>query len=157
MTDRPHVPQEMNQEQVRNILKYVEETQSDVVVASLFGQLGYECFYARHLDRWIGQYTGDVQAFLDRVNVQQASKYWERLEFSRDGRTLVLTGRPVQGCACAFADCADPPLSLCQHCCKSFQEALFGTLLGQPVEVTITASFLLGDARCNTTIHLLGK
>jgi hypothetical protein len=151
---KAHIPQEMNQEQVKNILKFVDASQSESVKHSIFSQLGHECFYARKLDQWMGQYSGDVQAFLDRINVQQASKYWERLEFSEDGTTLTLTGKKVLGCACAFADCAQPPPSLCHYCCKNFQQELFGVLLGQKVEVDITASYLLGDERCNTVIHL---
>jgi len=152
---KQHVPQEMNPEQVKNILKFVDASQSEAVKHSIFSQLGHECFYTRKLDEWIGQYSGDVQAFLDRINVQQASKYWERLEFSEDGTTLTLTGKKVQGCACAFADCEQPPLSLCHYCCKNFQQELFGALLGQKVEVDVTASYLLGDERCNTVIHLV--
>jgi hypothetical protein len=151
---KPHVPQEMNQEQVKNILKFIDTSQSEPVKNSVFGQLGQECFYARKLDTWIEQYRGDVQAFLDRVNVQHASKYWERLEFTEDRTTLILTGRKVQGCACAFADYSQPPLSLCYYCCKNFQQELFGTLLGRKVEVRITESYLLGGERCSTTIHL---
>jgi hypothetical protein len=152
---KSHVPQEMNQEQVRSILKFIDASQSESVKDSVFSRLGHECFYARKLDAWIGQYTDDVQAFLDRVNVQHASRYWERLEFTGDGTALVLTGKKVAGCACAFADCPQPPESLCHYCCKNFQQELFGTLLGQKVEVTITESYLLGDERCSTIIHLV--
>jgi predicted ArsR family transcriptional regulator len=152
---KPQVPQEMNQEQVKNILKFIDASQSKAVKNTIFSRLGHECFYARELDAWVEQYRDDVQAFLDRVNVQRASKYWERLEFTEDRTVLVLTGKKVAGCACAFADCSQPPLSLCHYCCKNFQQELFGTLLGQKVEVTITESYLLGDERCSTTIHLV--
>jgi hypothetical protein len=150
----PHTYQAMSQDQVKNILKYIDASQDEPVKEDVFSQLGHECFFARHLDRWIDSYGGDVQAFLDWVNVDHASKFWERLEFTDDGTTLVLTGREVQGCVCAFADCVQPPLSLCHYCCKNFQQELFGVLLGQKVEVTITAAYLLGDKRCSTTIHL---
>ena len=149
------IPQEMNQEQVKNTLKFIDASESESVKNSIFSQLGHECFYARKLDEWIQQYRGDVQAFLDRVNIQQASKYWERLEFSEDRAILILTGKIVQGCACAFADCSQPPQSLCHYCCKSFQQELFGMLLGQKVEVTITESYLLGGERCSTIIHII--
>lgn len=149
-----HIPQEMNQEQVKNLLRFVDASPSEAVKSEIFGRLGYECFHARSLDRWIGQYTGDVQTFLDWVNIQHASKYWERLEFTADRTQLVLTGKKIQGCACAFADCAQPPLSLCHYCCKTFQQELFGMLLGQKAEVTITESYLLGNERCSTIIHL---
>ena len=155
MMSKPRTFQDMNQEQVRNLLKFVDASQGEAVKESIFSQLGHECFYARKLDAWIGQYTGNVQAFLDRVNVQKTAKYWERLEFTPDGKTLVLTGKKVEGCACAFADCEQPPLSLCNYCCKNFQQEMFGTLLGQKVEVTITESYLLGGERCNTEIHLV--
>jgi hypothetical protein len=152
---KSHVPQEMNQAQVRNILKFIDASQSESAKNSIFSQLGYECFHARKLDGWIGRYTGDVQAFLDWVNVQHASKYWERLEFTEDRTMLILTGKKVEGCACAFSDCSQPPQSLCRYCCKNFQQELFGMLLGQKVEVTITEAYLLGDERCSTIIHLV--
>lgn len=152
---KEHVPQEMNQEQVKNLLKFVDSSQSEAVKESVFGQLGYECFYARDLNKWIGPYVGDVQAFLDNINVHHKSRYWERLEFNADRTALVLTGKKVLGCACAFADCAQPPRALCDYCCKSFQEELFGMLLGREVEVEISESYLFGDDRCNTIIHIV--
>jgi len=151
---KKHTPQDMNKEQVQNILKFIETSQSETVKESVFNQLGHECFYARNLDQWIGQYRENVQAFLDRVNIEKASKYWERLEFNEDHSTLILTGKKVEGCACAFADCSQPPKSLCLYCCKNFQQELFGTLLGQKVEVEITEAFLLGDECCSTRIYL---
>ena len=151
---KSHTFLEMNQEQVKNVLKFIDALQDERIKRSIFSQLGHECFYARHVDDWIGRYTGNVQAFLDWVNVEKASKYWEGLEFSEDGTMLILTGRVVEGCACAFADCPQPPLSLCHTCCKSFQQALFGMLLGRKVEVKVTEAYLLGDERCSTTIHL---
>jgi hypothetical protein len=153
--EKQHIPQPMNQEQVKNVLKFIDASQSEPVKNRIFSQLGHECFYARKLDRWIEPYVGNVQAFLDWVNIQHASKYWERLEFSEDRTTLILTGKTVQGCACAFSDCPQPPQSLCHYCCKNFQQELFGMLLGQKVEVDITASYLLGDERCNTIIRLV--
>ncbi|MBN1979234.1 MAG: hypothetical protein JW918_17700 [Anaerolineae bacterium] len=145
----------MNHEQVRNLLKFVDSSQSEAVKESVFGRLGYECFHARNLDKWIGQYAGDVQAFLDYVNVDRKSRYWERLEFNADRTALVLTGKKVLGCACAFADCAEPTRSLCDYCCKSFQQELFGMLLGQKVEVEITEAYLYGDEHCSTVIRLV--
>lgn len=100
-------------------------------------------------------YQGNVRAFLDWVNIEKASRYWERLEFNPAGSILELTGKKVDECACSFADCSNPPLSLCLHCCKHFQQELFSTLLRRDVRVEITAAFLLGDERCSTRIHLL--
>ena len=152
---KPQVPLEMHQGQVKNVLKFVDASQDEGVKKDIFDRLGYECFHARNLDAWIENWAGNVQAFLDWVNVEHASKYWESLTFTEVGTALVLTGRKVEGCACAFADCAQPPLSLCHYCCKNFQQELFGMLLGQKVEVEITEAYLLGDERCSTIIHLV--
>jgi len=154
--NKPTVPQvEINRDQVKNILKYIDSSQTEPIKSSIFGQLGCECFYTRRMDQWIESFQGDVQAFLDRVNIQQASAYWERLEFTEDRKTLILTGRKVERCACALADYLQPPQSLCLYCCKRLQEELFGMLLGQKVAVCITESSLLGGERCSTTIHLV--
>ena len=147
--------EEMNLEQVQNILKFIEATQTETVKADIFRQFGRECFHTRKNDGWLEQYRGNVQAFLDRVNIQQAATYWEKLEFSEDGKTLFLTGRIAEKCACAYADCPLPPKSLCNSCCKGFQQEFFHTLLGQPVEVEITEAYLLGGERCSTAIHLV--
>ncbi len=146
--------EEMNLEQVQNVLKFIDATQGEAVRDSIFRQLGRECFRTRGLKQWLEPYRGNVQAFLDWVNVQKGSKYWERLEFSEDGKTLFLTGRKVQRCACVFAECAQPPKSLCHSCCKGFQQEFFQTLLGRGVAVEITEAYLLGDERCSTAIHL---
>ncbi len=149
-----HKYQEMHPAQVRNLLKFIDGSQSETIKESIFSQLGYECFYVRNLDEWIGQYKEDVRAFLDFVNIEKASKYWEHLEFNEDQSALILTGKRVEGCACAFADCSQPPESLCLYCCKSFQQEMFGSLLGQKVEVEITEAFLLGNDCCSTKIYL---
>ncbi len=146
--------QEMNREQVRSLLKHVDSNMEEGVKKEIFSRLGHECFYARHLDGWIDGFKGDVRNLLDYVNVQRKSKYWESLALSQDKKRIVLTGREVEGCACAFADCADPPLSLCRYCCKNFQQELFGYLLGKKVKVTIAESLLLGDTRCSTIIEI---
>lgn len=145
---------EMNQEQVKRVLGYIDQTQPENVKDNIFSQLGHQCFQTRGIRDWVLSYAGNVQAFLDRVNVEQQSPYWERLEFNDEGSILYLTGKQIQKCACAFAEMVDPPVALCTYCCKAFQEDIFSTLLGRPVTVEITASFLLGDDRCSTAIHL---
>jgi hypothetical protein len=152
-------PQEVavNLKQARKILQFIDASQSETVKENIFSQLGHECFYTRQLDAWIDSFQGDVQAFLDRINLQQASKYWESLEFSADHTQLILTGRKVTGCACGFAVGARPPVALCHYCCTSFQQALFGRLLGRKVAVEITEAYLLGDERCSTTIFLIDE
>jgi hypothetical protein len=151
---KKNIPQEMNQEQVKRIIKFIDSLQDEKIKETIFNQLGYECFYARKLDEWIGQYVGNVHAFLGRINVEKKSKYWESLVFNKKRTVLKLTGKKVDGCACAFADTPQPPKSLCNYCCKNFQQQLFGMLLGKKVEVEITESLLRGDEHCSTLIHI---
>ena len=151
---KTHLPIEMNQEQVKNILKFIDASQPEAVKERIFSQLGQECFTCRKVDQWIERFDGDLQALMDWVNIEKASTYWERLECSQDHNAIILTGKKVEGCACAFADYPQPPQSLCHYCCKRFQEEIFGTLLGQQVVVEVTEAFLLGGERCSTRIHL---
>lgn len=148
------MPQAVNPEQVKNLLKSIDASADEAVKKEVFSQLGHECFYSNHLDRWIDGFQGDVQKFLDTINVEHRSTYWESLVFSADKTRLTLTGKEVDRCACPFAECSAPPLALCSYCCKHFQETIFGSLLGRPVEVTITASYLRGDRRCSTIVDL---
>lgn len=148
-------PIDMSGKQVQEILKFIDSSIDDPAREKVFSRLGYECFHSRQMDKWIGKYTGNVQAFLDMVNVEKKSVYWENLEFNVDRSALKLTGKKVEGCACAFADCQNPPKSLCHFCCKNFQQELFGMLLAQKVNVEITKAYLLGDDSCDTLIHLV--
>jgi hypothetical protein len=141
--------------QINNVLQYIDMAESEEVKEAVFGRLGYECYTCRGLDAWVASFGGDVQAFLDRINVDQASTYWEKLVYSSDGKALVLTGREVKECSCAYAETTPPSQALCRYCCKTMQERLFGALLGKKVEVDITEAFLLGDQRCSTLIRLI--
>lgn len=151
---KKHVPAEMNQEQVKNLLKFIDATQSEKIKKTIFGQLGRQCFYCLKLDKWLKEFKGNPQV-LDRVNVHHKSKYWQSLKFSKDKKKLILTGRKVKDCVCAFADCAKPPMSLCYYCCKNFQQEFFRTLFGKKVDVKITKSYLLGNERCSTVIRFV--
>lgn len=145
---------ELNRDQINNVLKFVDAGQDEKVKKEVFSELGRQCFFCRTVKDWVEGFDGDVQAFLDRVNVEDKSPYWKSLLFNEDRTILHLTGKEVTKCVCVYAECDDPPLSLCRHCCRTFQEQIFGTLFGCDVQVEITKSFLIGDTRCDTAIHI---
>ncbi len=145
----------MNEEQVRSLLKFIDSSQTEIVKENIFSELCYDCFYSNNLDKWIDNFTDDVQAFLERINIEKKSKYWKILELNDEHTELKLIEKEVQECACAFADCQNLPMSLCYYCCKNFQQQLFGKLLNRQVEVIIDKSFLLGDKSCDTTIKII--
>lgn len=145
---------DINYTQVRNILCYIDASQDEGVKEAIFCELGRQCFLTRHIDQWVRGFGGDVSAFLDRVNVDGKSPYWQSLTFNKDRTVLYLTGREIARCPCPLADCGDPPVSLCTYCCRAFQEQVFGALFGCPVRVEITESRLLGGDCCSTAIHI---
>ncbi len=146
---------EMNKEQVVRILNYIDSSQEVEIKQAIFCQLGNECFALGHSKEWGMSYHNDIQKFLDYVNIEGKSPYWEKLEFNEDKTILYLTGKRVSRCVCAFGNTETPAKSLCLYCCKTFQENLFGTLFQRKVEVEITESSILGGTRCSTAIHLL--
>ena len=64
---------DMSPKQVQEILKFIDTSFDDPVREKVFNRLGYECFHSRQMDKWIGRYTGNVQSFLDWVNVEKKS------------------------------------------------------------------------------------
>jgi hypothetical protein len=74
----------MNQEQVNNLLKYIDTSVDETTKIKIFTQLGHGCFYFRNTCQWVDQFEGDLQKFLDNINIQHNSKFWESLIFSAD-------------------------------------------------------------------------
>jgi hypothetical protein len=146
---------QMNQEQVRNLLTYIDATLDETAKGKILSRLGHECFACGHHAEWIDSFKGDIQRFLDNVNVDRKSPFWEKLELTNNGTRLILTGREVDRCVCAFADDSRPIPALCTHCCKQFQTELFTYLFGKTVDVTITESSAYGGKRCSTIVDIL--
>jgi hypothetical protein len=140
-------------EQVIKLLKFIEENFDESIKEKIFGKLGRECFYSRGLDKWINSFNQDVDSFVNWVNSGK-SRYWEKLEYDRAKSTIKVISRKSPVCVCAYAQCPDPPKSLCNHCCRLFQKEIFKTLLGKEVEVQVDSSTLLDGGSCNTTITI---
>jgi hypothetical protein len=145
----------MNDEQVRNLLTYIDGAIDETAKKAIFSRLGEECFRCGHSDQWIDSFKGDIKRFLDNVNVDHASRYWEKLELTNNNTRLILTGREVDRCVCSLAGDGKAPRALCSYCCTTFQKELFGYLFGKTVEVRITESFLNGQKRCSTVVDIL--
>jgi hypothetical protein len=152
MIDNPLV-QDIHQKHVINFLKFIETDLNKKNVEKLYGRLGYECFYSRGLDKWVKSFNKNIDEFFDRVN-RGDSKYWEKLEFDKENGQIKVKSRKFISCVCGFAQCENPPISLCNLCCKRFQEEIFQTLLQRKVNVRIDESILLGNERCCTTIFV---
>jgi hypothetical protein len=149
----PKIP--INQDQVRNLLRYIDETLDEGAKAAILARLGHECFQCGHAAEWIDSFKGDIQRFLDNVNVDHKSPFWEKLELTHNGTRLVLTGREVDRCVCAFTEDARPLRGLCAHCCTRYQTELFTHLFGKTVEVKVTESYAYGNTRCSTIVDIL--
>jgi hypothetical protein len=152
--NKTHLTIPINQDQINNLLAYIDNQPDETIKKNVFTRLGYECFYSRSRTQWIDQFNGNLQEFMDSINIRHQSKYWESVVLSDDKKQIIITGKEVDGCACSYSAGKAPPLSLCNYCCKSFQQELFAYLLGKPVKVIITESFLLGNTRCSTVIEI---
>jgi len=139
---------------VMKLLKYIEANFDEPTRKKIFGQLGYECFYAVGANKWIQNYKTDPDRFFEMVNSGK-SIYWEKLEDDRENSRIRVISRKFVSCVCAFGQCPDPPKSLCNFCCLRLHKALFETLLNKKVEVKLDSSVLLGGERCRTTINIL--
>ena len=142
-------------EQIQKVLQYVESSMDPSVKDSIFERLGHEHTTKESFKKWISAYKSDINSFFIMVNSNKDT-YWEKMEYDKDKSAIVITGKPVDRCVCAYAQLPDPPKSLCTHCCKNFQKSMFEMLLDKPVRVQIDEAFLLGDKRCSTTIFVDG-
>lgn len=143
---------ELNPQQMKNVFAYIDSGQSEEVKKDIFEKLGQECFLISK--GWVDSIGQDIRKLMDDVNSRGLSPYWEKLQFNEDQSILYLTGRKVERCACALGSLEHPPRSLCNYCCKKFQEQVFGAFLGRAVTVEITESYILGGERCSTAIHI---
>jgi hypothetical protein len=150
----PIVP--VDTRQIQNVLYFVETSMEETVKKSIFERLGYEHTTDTGFKNWINGYKNNVQRFFDKVNSNKDT-YWEKMEYDPERSTIRITGKPVDKCACAYAQFQNAPKSLCNYCCKNFQKSMFEIILDRPVKVQIDESFLLGGKRCSTTIYFDGK
>jgi hypothetical protein len=72
---------EMNTEQVKSILKYIDALEDSDIRKKIYCKLGEECFHSRHIKQWIESFDGDIQRFLDRVNVEHCCKTFQENMF----------------------------------------------------------------------------
>ena len=141
--------------QVQNVLSHVENTMDENVKKSIFDKLGYEHTTDPGFIDWINGYKKDLKKFFDRINSDKDT-YWEKIEYDPKISAIKITGKPVDRCACAYAQAENAPKSLCNYCCKSFEKHMFEMLLDKTVRVEVNKAFLLGGKRCSSTIYVSG-
>jgi hypothetical protein len=150
----PIVP--VDTRQVQNVLYFIDSSMDESIKKSVFERLGYEHTTDVGFKNWITGYKNNVKSFFDMVNSNKDT-YWEKIEYNPETSTIKITGKPVDKCACPFAQRENAPKSLCNYCCKNFQKQMFEMMLDKSVKVQIDESFLLGAKRCSTTIFVDGK
>ena len=152
--DTPIVP--VDTRQVQNVLYYFDSSMDESIKKIVFERLGYEHTTDAGFKNWIAGYKNNIRSFFDMVNSNK-DKYWEKMEYNPETSSIKITGKPVNRCACPFAQRENAPKSLCRYCCKNFQKQMFEMLLDKSVKVQIDESFLLGATRCSTTIFVEGN
>ena len=137
----PLVP--VDSRQIKNVLCYIDSSMDEPVKKSIFERLGAEHLTHPDFINWINENKNNLKAYFDRINSNQDT-YWEKIEYNSEDSTIKITGKPFDRCACSYAQCEKPPLSLCNYCCVGFQKTFFEMLLEKPViKVQLDESFLL--------------
>ena len=54
----------LNAQQIKNTLQYIDETQSEEVKQSVFGELGRQCYHATGIGEWLEQFRGKPEEYL---------------------------------------------------------------------------------------------
>jgi hypothetical protein len=151
----PVVP--IDTRQMQNVLCYIDSSMDESVKKTIFDKLGYEHTTDPGFINWIDGYKNNLKGFFDRINSNKDT-YWEKIEYNPEASTIKITGKPVDRCACPYAQNENPPKALCNYCCISFQVSMFELLLGRPVKkVDLDESYLLGGNRCSSTVYFDGK
>ena len=151
----PLVP--VDARQIQNVLSYIDSSMDESVKKSVFEKLGAEHLTHPGFKKFIHDTKTNLQGYFDNINYKKDT-YWEKIEYLPATSTIKITGKPVDRCACPYAQSENPPLSLCNHCCVGFQKTMFEMLLEKPVKkVQIDESFLLGGKRCSSTVFIDGK
>jgi hypothetical protein len=137
------------------VLTDIDRSGDKNLIDAVFTRWGYQCFHTRgDLKAFAEQQRANFQGYVDYVNGNR-SRYWEKLDYDKDGGIIKVTSRKFGKCPCAYAQCQQPAKALCTHCCKALQTELFKAMTGRDVTVQIDESILLGGERCRTTVHIL--
>jgi hypothetical protein len=147
----------INPPQVMAVLTDIDGSGDKNLVDAVFTRWGRQCFHSQSgLKAFTEQQRANFQGYVDYVNGNR-SRYWEKLDYDKDGGIINVTSRKFGKCPCAYAQCPQPAKALCTHCCKAFQTELFKAMTGRDVTVQIDESILLGGERCRTTVRLLAR
>ncbi|MBN2029641.1 hypothetical protein JW824_05295 [bacterium] len=152
--ETPLVP--VDTRQIQNVLSYIDSSMDESVKKNIFEKLGAEHITHEGFKNWIIESRKDLKGYFDRINSNKDT-YWEKIEYDSDTSAIIITGKPVNRCACPYAQSENPPLALCHYCCVGFQKAMFEMLLEKPIiKVRIDESYLLGGSRCSSTMYIDG-
>jgi len=144
--------------QIQNLLCYIDSSMDESTKQKIFEKLGYEHTTKDSFIKWINGYKNNLKSFFDDINNHtNPESDWEKIKYDPELSEIKITGKPADRCACPYAQEANPPKSLCNYCCTSFQKIMFEMLLEKPVKVQLDETFLLGGKRCNVTIFVEGK
>lgn len=143
--------------QIQNTLSYIESSMDESVKKSIFERLGAEHLTDPGFANWINENKKNIKGYFDYINSNKDT-YWEKIEYDPETSAIKITGKPVDRCACPYAQHENPPLALCNYCCIGFQKRMFELLLDLPVtKVVIDESYLFGGKRCSSTMYIDGK
>lgn len=89
------------------------------------------------------EHPGDVDGFI----ADFGAKYGETITYDRERGVVTVVGPERTACFCPLVDTLKCPKIVCD-CSLGWQQQVYETLLGRPVEVTLKESVVRGGTRC---------
>ncbi len=99
---------------------------------------------------FIKAYKGDPEGSLKEIT----GKWAESTEYNKEKKFIRIVGKKKDSCGCPFVYNSLTPKEFC-YCANGYFKEAYETILGNPVEVKIEESVLMGGERCTHLINIV--
>ncbi len=133
----------------RRYAKLLEILQGRVGDQALDDVLRQQGRYCASTTEMIAKHKGDIDGFIKATTTE-----WnQQVTYDREKGVITVTGPEVKECFCPFIDGRYTPKSACE-CSLGWNQYVYETVLGKPVQVELKESVLRGGKRCVVLIRI---
>jgi hypothetical protein len=136
------------QKRFAHLVDYMKSNIDDKARNKMIEEIGRFCAQQSRND--YAKFAGNIEEYLKDLE----SKWIEKTDYDKENKTIRMLGKKQEACACAFAGKTNISPDFC-NCSKGWMKEAFSTIVGQPVDVSIDSSLLMGGDRCSFTIKLI--
>ncbi len=132
----------------------LSETLNPEELKEVYQKFGNYCANSYGSVKKAEAYKGNLEKYLQ--DLPTLDSYQEKAWFEEDKKLVTIIGAKREECVCPMAKASNNP-NWCHLCCAGHQKAIFETVVGKEVEVTMGETALLGGERCNHFIKISDK